>query len=65
MLGGPGRTGRDGILFPIHRDWNGRHVSMDGVCEHCKDHGYKVMTVPVLLYSIESWVLTQEGNNHT
>ena len=38
MLGSPSRTGCDGVHFPVHRGWNGRCVSMAGVCYCVKEH---------------------------
>jgi hypothetical protein len=37
MLGGPGRTGCDGVRFSILRDWDDRDMSMADLCECVKE----------------------------
>ena len=37
MLGGPGRTGDDGVCYEVLMGWNGRDVSMAGMCACVKE----------------------------
>ena len=56
IIGGPGRTGCDGICFLVHRDWNSRDVSMASVCVciHSQVYTYlNAMAAPNVLLVIQ------------